>query len=150
MTDVERARALLDERDGELRSNIRGDVAALALAFRRLRLEADREARQAHAMWARMEDACERADAAGAALTKERAEHINDVACGERRLIASERDAHALRAALRRLLLCWSDFTSQEMYGEALRAMMDAADFGRWMNAHDAARVLSEAPSEDT
>jgi hypothetical protein len=40
LTDVDRARALLDARDGEVRANIRGDVAALALAFRAVRREA--------------------------------------------------------------------------------------------------------------
>jgi hypothetical protein len=39
LSDVDRARALLDGRDGELRADIRGDVAALALEFRAIRRE---------------------------------------------------------------------------------------------------------------
>jgi hypothetical protein len=42
----------------------------------------------------------ERLAAAEAAFAKERLEHINDIACGERRLIASESREAALRADL--------------------------------------------------
>jgi hypothetical protein len=41
MNDVDLARAFIDERDGTVSEHIRGDIAALAMAFRRIRRSAE-------------------------------------------------------------------------------------------------------------
>jgi hypothetical protein len=51
-----------------------------------------------------------------------------------------------LMAALAKLTKLWADFTSQEMYGEHLRAGLEEQDFDAWDEAHSAARdVLRKA-----
>jgi len=49
-------------------------------------------------------------------------------------------DVSALKKATDVVLKAWSDFTSQEMYGEMLRDGMDAVDFDNWEEAHDELR----------
>lgn len=63
-------------------------------------------------------------------------------------------DVKALKDAGEELSKCWSDFASQEMYGEMLREGMsnesDAcgpSDFDRWEEAHDKLRAALDGAS---
>lgn len=63
------------------------------------------------------------------------------------------RDVHALKEAADIVLRCWSDFTSQEMYGEMLREGManqgdecGSDDFDRWEEAHTKLREARGEP----
>lgn len=58
------------------------------------------------------------------------------------RTAAAESRAATITAAAKVLLAQWSDWTSQEMYGECLREGMHEEDFEAWDDAH---RVLREA-----
>jgi hypothetical protein len=55
-------------------------------------------------------------------------------------------ERRAMREALERLLAIWSDFTSQEMYGEMLREGLHKEDWDAWSSAHHAARALLREP----
>lgn len=114
-----------------------------------------RETRQAHAMWERMEDAHERADAAEAALTKERAEHINDVKCGERRLMACEKKRDEMRRALAERALSGEGARGETLAAHVLHfaSLMEGVELRFDMHARLrelalAARALAGAPPE--
>lgn len=60
-------------------------------------------------------------------------------------LIVRAVNAHDdLVAALEKLTKIWSDYSSQEMYGEHLRAGIEEIDFDAWTDAHDKARAALE------
>lgn len=70
--------------------------------------------------------------------------------------VETEADAHLIAAApdlvaaLAKLTALWADFTSQEMYGEHLRAGIEEQDFAAWDEAHREARAaLAKAEGRD-
>lgn len=67
------------------------------------------------------------------------------------KLIAEVRQLRGreVRTAVSKVLQLWNDFTSQEMYGEALRDSLELNDFDEWYAAHDELRAAMRGEDDD-